>query len=894
MNRSSHITLWMLALLFCIVSAPAVAQEEGWPRTLPVDQGLVTIYPLQVEGIKDDVLHYRAALAWRPAANAEPVFGAGWFESKVVIDQTHDRVYPLDLTVVNTRFPEGTENLEPGLAAALAEQAPGWNLDFSLDELNSALKTAEAEARSMQELNTAPPKIVYRDHPALLVTLDGEPVLRQIENSAYTAVINTPYPLISDGNHYFLNVAKDTWYRADRATGPYRFEASPPAAIAALVKPDDAVESDVTPTETVTAANAPEIVVATEPTELIVTDGPAVFVPLVDDLLVLQNSDDDVFMHVGSQQFYVVLAGRWYHADSMNGPWDYQAANQLPPAFANIPDDSEQADSRVYVAGTPEAKEAVLDAQLPQTAAVERGSADVEVEYDGDPEFKPVDGTDLEYAANTGATVLQSDRLYYLVEDGVWYVSRTPNGPWEVAAQRPAEVSAIAPTSPVYSVKYVYIYDVTPDVVYVGYTPGYFGSYVYRGTVVYGTGWYYRPWVSPYYYYPRPSTWGFHVAYDPWGGWNFGLSWGWGWGWSPFYTSYYSGGYWHDHHYWHHRHYGYWGPRGYRPRPPRHGHGGHDRDHYAYDRPGRSRPGDQRRKSYRGRNDNLYRDSHQRARIVSTRDKLPRQGSGHDAASRQAGSPGVRDARSFAGRDKKASYRAGPVRRSDLRLKAQVRDANSDARRKQLLADRSGTVHSKTNRKQVRDRVPQPEPGGKIAKAPRNGAMPVTGTRVNDIGRKRAADKAGLAANRPTPPTSRSQAPRGPGNSALKRSGTPPTVDRWLKENAKATARTPSPVARSKPVATPAVRPPTTARRLAERATRPTARGSVAKRIDPPVAATPRQYAPQPAPRVDQGRQNSFNSPPPAQHAPRVGAKSAGSRQGPSKRDAGRRSRDHD
>ncbi len=68
-------------------------------------------------------------------------------------------------------------------------------------------------------------------------------------------------------------------------------------------------ETDSEPVEKVTAANAPEIVVATTPTELIVTEGPAAFVPLVDDLLVLSNTSDDVFMHISTQQYYVVLAG---------------------------------------------------------------------------------------------------------------------------------------------------------------------------------------------------------------------------------------------------------------------------------------------------------------------------------------------------------------------------------------------------------------------------------------------------------------------------------------------------------------------------------------------------------------------------------------------------------
>jgi hypothetical protein len=188
MNRLLLGIFWIYLLSASLPTA--LAQEDAWPRTLPVDDGLVTIYPLQVDGLDGDILRYRAALAWRLTAEAEPVFGAGWFESKVIIDQGSRVVYTLDLKVTDTRFPEGTADLQPGLAAAVAAQAPGWALDLSLDDLDAGLRTAEAEQESLKELNTAPPRIVYRDHPALLLALNGEPVLRDIENSPHKAVIN--------------------------------------------------------------------------------------------------------------------------------------------------------------------------------------------------------------------------------------------------------------------------------------------------------------------------------------------------------------------------------------------------------------------------------------------------------------------------------------------------------------------------------------------------------------------------------------------------------------------------------------------------------------------------------------------------------------------------------
>ncbi len=746
----------LTSILLLISMSSALAQDNGWPRTLPLEQGMVTIYSPQVEKMSGDTIHYRAALAYRETPDSEPVFGAGWFESPAEIDTTNRIVQPGELKVTQTRFPAGTHDVQSELSNALALESPAWNLDFSLDELEEALEMSEAESKAAQNLNTAPPEIIYRDHPALLISLDGSPVLREIENSPYEAVINTPYPLIFDGKHYYLNAAKDVWYRAGKATGPYQFEASPPVDIAAMVSPDD-VDTDIEqPTESITAANAPEVVVTTQPAELIVTEGPAAFVPLVDDLLVLQNSDDDVFMHVGSQNFYIVLAGRWYHSSSLNGPWSYEPADDLPEAFANIPKDSNQADSRVYVAGTPEAEDAVLDAQVPQTAAVQRGEADIAVEYDGEPIYQPVDGTDLVYIENTGSTVLLANGLYYLVENGVWYVSSSANGPWQVSDHRPERVSSILPTSPVHNVKYVQVYDSTPNVVYVGYTPGYTGSYVYYNTVFYGTGWHYRPWVSPYYYYPRLATWGFHVGYNSWSGWNFGLGWGWG----PFNMSYYSGGYWHRNHYWHHRHYGRWGPRGYRHRPAHYGNrgnryahngggrGGSGRNDYGRHDNGRNNDGN-RRPDSRERNDNLYRDNSQRAKVADTRDNQPRPADRQSKSTRQAnyaGANGMRQ-KNYNGLKKGESNRAGPVKSSDLRMKANVRDVNARASRGMLLADNSGKVYRPTERRSdwnkstSRSKGPAKSTGNRTTRPTRTGKQ--NPSQNSNRSSKRASGKSG-------------------------------------------------------------------------------------------------------------------------------------------------------
>jgi len=159
-------------------------------------------------------------------------------------------------------------------------------------------------------------------------------------------------------------------------------------------------------------------------------------------------------------------------------------------------------DALTAVAGTNEAEDADADAEIPQTAAIKRNEANTEVTYDGAPQFQDIPSTQVQYAVNTSASVLKIGDRYYVCDNGVWFAGVTPTGPWVVADSVPDAVQTIPPSAPVYNVRYVHIYDSTPEIVYVGYTPGYIGTYRYYGTVVYGTGWYYRPWIGPVYLLP--------------------------------------------------------------------------------------------------------------------------------------------------------------------------------------------------------------------------------------------------------------------------------------------------------------------------------------------------------------------------------------------------------
>jgi uncharacterized membrane protein YgcG len=258
----------------------------------------------------------------------------------------------------------------------------------------------------------------------------------------------------------------------------------------------------------------PQIIVATAPTELIVSEGEPKYKSITGtDLLYMSNTESNVFMEITSQKYFVLLSGRWFKSASMDGPWSHVPSDKLPSDFSKIPEGSDEGSVLANVSGTEQAHEAVLDTYIPQTTAVKREEGTINVEYDGKPEFTVIDGTVMSYAVNTSESIIRIGDKYYLCHEAVWYVADNPSGPWIVSVSVPQVIYTIPPSYPVYHVKYVYVYDYTPTVVYVGYTPGYTGTYVYGGTVVYGTGYYYRGWYRTV-YYPRPVTWGYSVHYS--------------------------------------------------------------------------------------------------------------------------------------------------------------------------------------------------------------------------------------------------------------------------------------------------------------------------------------------------------------------------------------------
>src|SRR5205823_882565 len=112
--------------------------------------------------------------------------------------------------------------------------------------------------------------------------------------------------------------------------------------------------------------------------------------------------------------------------------------------------DSPKSRTLASVPGTVEAADAVMLAQIPTTAIINKAEAEakVTVVYNGEPQFQPIEDTSLQYATNTQDKVIKAGDVYYLCFQGVWFMSTAPTGPWKTADSVPEEVDKIPPSSP--------------------------------------------------------------------------------------------------------------------------------------------------------------------------------------------------------------------------------------------------------------------------------------------------------------------------------------------------------------------------------------------------------------------------------------------------------------
>ena len=515
--RFTKICLGVLALVL-LAAGSVSAQDPGWPRKLVKPGGTVIIYQPQVDDWQNFTdIKWREAFQMTPTGGKE-VVGAATFEATTEVNTDTHTVFLFNIKTLNTYFP----SQDPATSAQLDQLFRTFvplTLNASLDRIVAYVP--KPESVKTVDLKNDPPFIFVSYSPAILLGVDGEPVLSDISKTNLKYVVNTTWPLFFDKSQaqYYLLV-NNIWLSSSDLHGPWVRVTKLSKEFSKL--PDSGRFADLkrmVPAPQVANPIIPQIFYSTVPAEVVLFDGRPNYTEIPGTQLVYaNNTDSPVFVYSPTQTYYYLAAGRWFSAQSLTGPWTF-ASLSLPADFAKIPLSSPASAILASVPGTSQAKDAVLIAQIPTVMVLNptTAAAQAKVEYTGTPQFVPIEGTTLLYASNTPDKVIQVGDLYYLCLQGVWFMSASPQGPWSTASSVPQVIYTIPPSSPVYNVTYVTQVTTSSGYVQSSYTAGYLGAFVMGAAVgaivTSGTGYYYPPYIGypPYaypVYHPYPTAYG--------------------------------------------------------------------------------------------------------------------------------------------------------------------------------------------------------------------------------------------------------------------------------------------------------------------------------------------------------------------------------------------------
>jgi hypothetical protein len=488
-------------LLTFTASSYTWAQDPGWPRQIVKPGGTLIVYQPQVDDWKNFTdIRWRQAFQLTPTGGKQ-IVGAATFAGSTAVNTDTHMVFIYNMQVLNTYFP----SQDPASSAQMDQLLRSFlppTFNISLERV--VAYTPKPQSVKTVEVKNDPPHIFVSYSPAILLGVDGEPVLSDVPSTNLKFVVNTPWPLFLDkpDSQYYLLVDK-IWLSARDLHGPWSrvtmlskaFNTMPYsgqfAGVWKMIPPPKLANPII-----------PNVFYSTEPSEVLLFDGQPTYTAIPGTQLgYANNTDSPVFFYNPTQTYYYLAAGRWFSAQTLSGPWIFASLN-LPSDFANIPLSSPASAILDSVPGTSQAKDAVLIAQIPTTMLLNptTAAAQAKVSYTGNPQFAPIEGTGLQYATNTPDKVIQVGDVFYLCLQGVWFISTTPQGPWVTASSIPQVIYTIPPSSPVYNVTYVTQVTTSNGYVQSSYTAGYLGAFVMGAAVgaivTSGTGYYYPPYIG--------------------------------------------------------------------------------------------------------------------------------------------------------------------------------------------------------------------------------------------------------------------------------------------------------------------------------------------------------------------------------------------------------------
>jgi len=384
-----------------------VPDRWRYPRERIVDGNRMIVYAPQIRAW-EKFAHFeaQAAFEFHPKDGSALRYGTITVSGATEVDLDKRVVIVTEPKIDDVSFAGGGGD---EYVAPIKGAIENDRLEMPLDVFLLYLADDVLEDPPPKGFNMHPPPIHVAETPTLMLFVDGkEPVKSPVEQTGLELIVNANFPLFYEpvSRAYYLIAGQQRLY-AKELKGPWMKAQQLPAAFQKIDPKGQHAAIAAAIASTPSPDPAPAVVVAKQPTELIVIDGAPKIeeIPGTGGLAYVSNTDSPLF--VLEKTYYFLVSGRWFETKSLaKGPWKFVA--ELPDAFQKIPPDHDAGDVRASVPGTIEAKTAALEALLPTSKSVAvDAKPNIDVSYaGGEAKFEKIPDTDVSRAVNTSYDII--------------------------------------------------------------------------------------------------------------------------------------------------------------------------------------------------------------------------------------------------------------------------------------------------------------------------------------------------------------------------------------------------------------------------------------------------------------------------------------------------------
>ena len=309
--------------------------------TLP--NGQVLVYQPQVNKWTDNQIDFRAALAIKPDSAKEETFGVIFATARTQVDKVLRTVVFENLQHHEDRLPDTAQPRRRVRCGTADCSSPRSVRTISLDRLESSLAIAGIKPPTVAVQNN-PPQVIVSYSPAILVPIDGAPVLKPVPgHSRFQRVINTRALILQGGFGRCASTSTSTTagcrveldHRTVDAVVPAAARHGRCRACDELSKKGvvDLLDGGPKANPKPSLANGvPTIYTSQVPTELIVFKGQPDFVPIVGtQLLWASNTTSDVLINTTQQRLLRAARGSLVHGAGAGRPVDLRRQQRACP-----------------------------------------------------------------------------------------------------------------------------------------------------------------------------------------------------------------------------------------------------------------------------------------------------------------------------------------------------------------------------------------------------------------------------------------------------------------------------------------------------------------------------------------------------------------------------------